>query len=327
MKKIFLIILFFLIFSIFYYQKKSPKFIEIKKEKENYYIAKIKINNKEQEALIYKNTIEKNLKKNDNIIIERTNNNLIINDIDRGEKIILIFFFLLFILFFVLKDKALRSFFSLILTFFIIFFSIIPNIINGYNPLISTLIGILFLIPINYFFAHGFSKKTFVAVISSLILIILSAFLSYFFIYWLKITGIDEEANFVNIITEKKINFELVYLSSIILGIFGSLDDITITQASIVETLKKEKIEKKLIYQKAIEIGQDHINSIFNTLIIVYLSASFPLYLLFYLSQKNFYQILNYEIIIQEILRMILSTIFIILAVPLTTYLAIKKEK
>ena len=55
-----------------------------------------------------------------------------------------------------------------------------------------------------------------------------------------------------------------------LIGILGLLDDITISQASVVNELKSSKpnISKKELFKRAMTVGTDHISSLVNTIIL-----------------------------------------------------------
>ena len=76
-------------------------------------------------------------------------------------------------------------------------------------------------------------------------------------------------------------------------------------------------------------VGKDHIASLINTLVLVYTGASLPLLLLFTDSSKSFLEVINYGIIADEVVRVLVGSIGLILAVPITTFLAVYyfKEK
>ncbi|MEX0756475.1 MAG: YibE/F family protein, partial [Acidimicrobiia bacterium] len=69
-------------------------------------------------------------------------------------------------------------------------------------------------------------------------------------------------------------------------------------------------------------IGRDHIASTVNTLLLAYAGASMPLLLLFSLSGLRLADIANSEVVAVEIVRTLVGSIGLVLAVPLTTYLA-----
>ena len=70
------------------------------------------------------------------------------------------------------------------------------------------------------------------------------------------------------------------------------------------------------------EVGQDHISSMVNTLVLVYSGASLPLLLLFFDSEKTFLDIIEYELIAEEIVKMLVGSIGLVLAAPLATIMA-----
>ncbi|MFN8596393.1 MAG: YibE/F family protein [Anaerolineae bacterium] len=72
-------------------------------------------------------------------------------------------------------------------------------------------------------------------------------------------------------------------LAGILIGAIGVLDDLTISQASTVFELSRANRALGLrdLYRRAMNIGQDHIASTVNTLVLAYVGASLPLLLLF----------------------------------------------
>jgi uncharacterized membrane protein len=79
------------------------------------------------------------------------------------------------------------------------------------------------------------------------------------------------------------------------------------------------------------KVGQEHVVSMVNTLAMAYASTAMPLLLLLSVnSTAPFWITLNGELISEEILRAILGSFSLVLAVPITTLLAsrfLKGEK
>ena len=69
-------------------------------------------------------------------------------------------------------------------------------------------------------------------------------------------------------------------------------------------------------------IGVSHLTSMVNTLILAYASTALPLFILFYLYPEPWYLTINRELIAEEILRAMIGSIGLMLAVPLTTVIA-----
>jgi uncharacterized membrane protein len=92
----------------------------------------------------------------------------------------------------------------------------------------------------------------------------------------------SEEATFIQSMRPDVINIKGLLLAGIIIGVLGILDDVSVSQASIVNRLKKTnpKLSARELYSQAMDVGRDHISSMVNTLILVYTGASLPLLLL-----------------------------------------------
>lgn len=103
------------------------------------------------------------------------------------------------------------------------------------------------------------------------------------------------------------------------------MDDITVSQASVVAELRSAnpRLSKRELFIRSMRVGKDHIASLVNTLILVYTGASLPLLLLFVNNPHPFTEIINYEIIAEEIVRTLVGSIGLIVAVPITSYIAV----
>jgi len=243
----------------------------------------------------------------------------------------LLFLFLIFVGFTVAiaKWRGLMSLFGMVISFLMIFYSILPNILSGHSPLLSVILASIFAVPIIFYLSHGLNKKTTVAIIGSLISLIIAGILAALFINLTKLTGFSsEEASFLQTFKGVSINMQGILLAGVIIGLLGVLDDITVSQAAVVFELRRanKKLDYGELYRQAMNVGQDHISSMVNTLILVYAGASLPLFLLFVHNPHPFFEIINYEIVAEEIVRTLIGSIGLILAVPITTYLAVKTK-
>jgi uncharacterized membrane protein len=220
--------------------------------------------------------------------------------------------------------KGIRSIAALILSFIVIFMLVLPLILQNLNPvLVAALLSVL-IIPITFYLSHGWKKKTHVAVAATVFALIVSSLLAATFIRTTHLSGFSsEEAGFIRV-EQEQLNLRGLLLAGIIIGLLGTLDDITITQAGLVFSLKKNnpKLKLKELYQQSMEIGQDHITSMVNTLVLVYTGASMPLMLLFVNNPHPLGYVLSQELVVEEIVRTLVSSIGLILAAPLTSFLA-----
>jgi uncharacterized membrane protein len=223
--------------------------------------------------------------------------------------------------------KGVASLGAMIYSFFILFSYVIPQIAAGHNPIVVALLGGLMIIPITFYLSHGFNKKTHAAIIGTVIALLVTGILSEQAIEWAHLTGFaTEDANFVQLMSNGAINIKGLLLAGILVGLFGILDDITISQAAIVFQLREASPSMSFsqLYRRSMNIGKDHIGSLINTLILVYAGAALPFLLLLTANDSNFLTTINYEMIAEEIVRTLTASIGLILAVPITTFIATK---
>lgn len=239
----------------------------------------------------------------------------------------LLWLFLLFIIAAVAIARW-RGVFSLIgmaISFLVIFAFILPRILSGFNPVGTAILGSMIIIPVSFFLSHGFNKKTVIAIAGTVVALLVTGILASIFVEAAKLTGFaSEEAGFLQVAKQGSVSIKGLLLAGIIIGVLGVLDDVTVSQSAIVFQLKEanKQMRFKELFQRAINVGQDHIASMVNTLILVYTGAAMPLLLLFIDNPHPFGEIINYEIIADEVVRTLVGSIGLILAVPVTTLIA-----
>ena len=141
-----------------------------------------------------------------------------------------------------------------------------------------------------------------------------------------KLLGLgSEQAFYLQFGSLETVNLQGLLLGGIILGALGVLDDVATTQSATVEELKRANpnLSFQELYRGGSSVGREHITSLVNTLFLAYAGASLPVFL-FFLTKKPQPRggTLNTEFIAEEVIRTLVGSISLILAVPITTLLA-----
>jgi uncharacterized membrane protein len=114
-----------------------------------------------------------------------------------------------------------------------------------------------------------------------------------------------------------------ILLAAIILGAVGVLDDVTVTQAVLVEELAETGgLRGSRLFASGMAIGRSHISATVNTLFLAYVGAGLPLLIVLLVSAQPGNLVFNDELIATEIVRTIVGSLGIIAAVPVTTWVA-----
>ncbi len=225
--------------------------------------------------------------------------------------------------------KGVRALIVLFLTFLVILQFIIPQILDGKNPLLISIIGSLFILIMAIYLTEGFKKNSTISVVAITTSLIITGAISILFTNLAKLTGGgDDDIFFLKDLLGANINVEGLLLAGIIIGALGVLDDVVVTQVESINQLKlaNPSLKKFELYKKGMKIGVTHMSAMVNTLFLAYAGASLPLLLLFSGNNSvdlSFHQSLNNELIATEIVRTLTGSIGLLLAVPLATILAI----
>lgn len=221
--------------------------------------------------------------------------------------------------------QGVRGLASLIGSFLLIFYILIPGIYGGYNAvLVSIAVASLIIIAGSYI-THGFNKTTTSAVFGMIVTVIITGLGAYYVVYAAHLSGYhSDESTFLNFNTRGTIDMVGLLFGGIMIGLLGVLYDVAIGQAVAVEELcvVGKHLSRKEIYMRAIRIGREHIGALVNTLAIAYVGASLPLILLMQSATTGVLFIINNEIFSTEIVRILIGSIGLILAVPITTLIA-----
>jgi uncharacterized membrane protein len=82
-------------------------------------------------------------------------------------------------------------------------------------------------------------------------------------------------------------------------------------------------IEPRALFRSALNVGEDHIGSLVNTLALAYFGGAMPLILLISLGFQPLAVALNSEAIIESILTVLAASVGLVLCVPITTAIAV----
>lgn len=249
-----------------------------------------------------------------------------VRDVDRRS--VIIFFVALFIavvLFFSGK-QGVRSLIGLAGSFLVILYVLIPSILKGYPPMLTSVVVATIILFFAIYFTHGFNRVSTVAFSGTVLAVILTGILAYIGVTLARLTGFaSEEAFYLNVNTKGALDFTGLLLGGIMIGVLGVLDDIAVTQAAVVRELyhSASHLTPTEVYKKAIGVGKEHVGALVNTLALAYTGASLPLLLFFSTTDSSVSNIINQEIFATEIIRTVVGSIGLILTVPITTFLAV----
>lgn len=207
----------------------------------------------------------------------------------------------------------------------VIVFFVIPALMAGSPPVGVALAGSSLMMFFAVYLAHGISIRTTTALLGTFGGLAVTLGVGFWALHAAHVTGTQSESGqFLHTALPGVRLGDLILCGVVIAGI-GALNDVTITQASAVWELHaaNPKASKHELWRGGMRIGEDHIASTVYTLAFAYVGTALPVLLLAAMIDRPFVQVLGAGEIAEEIVRTLVSSIGLVLAIPLTTAIAV----
>lgn len=220
--------------------------------------------------------------------------------------------------------QGVRGLASLAGSIVLIFAVLLPAIYQGTSPILVSIGVASLIILVGSYVTHGFTRTTTSAMLGMIVTVLVTGAATYLAISFGQLSGFSEETNvYLNFSTDGRIDMIGLLFGGIIIGLLGVLYDGAIGQAVSVEELYLAGgYAPRQVFWRAMRMGREHIGALVNTLAIAYVGTSLPLLLLFRQASTDLLYILNSELFATEIIRILMGSIGLILAVPITTLIA-----
>lgn len=220
--------------------------------------------------------------------------------------------------------QGLRALIGLMISALFIGGFILPQILANRDPVLVTMIGTALLLAVTLYLLQGWNGIGHTALFSVLVSLGVTGAIAILGTEITYLTGFGSEETLYLQATGVTIPMRGLLLAGIILGAAGVLDDVIIAQTVTVFEISATApdINPGELRRRGMRVGVSHLTSMVNTLILAYASTALPLFILFYLYPEPWYLTINRELIAEELLRALIGSIGLMLAVPLTTVIA-----
>lgn len=220
--------------------------------------------------------------------------------------------------------RGVRALVALGLTIAVILRILLPLILRGVPPLPLAVVGATAITAATILLTEGRSRAALAAILGTAGALSVAGLLASVVTAAAQFTYTSSDLAFV--VTQGGAGLDLrgILLAAIILGAVGVLDDVTVTQAVVVDELaERGAMGGRALFWSALGIGRSHIGATVNTLFLAYVGASLPLLVVLLIQRAPGALVWNNEEIATEIVRTLAGSLGIIAAVPLTTFIAV----
>lgn len=198
---------------------------------------------------------------------------------------------------------------------------VIPALILGTSPLLVALVGSSAMMFVAVYLAHGISIRTTTALLGTFAGLAITTALGWWMLGAGNLVGNGSEEAYMVFTTFPGTSLSALLLCGIVIAGLGALNDVTITQASAVWELHATDpgAGRGKVFTRAMRIGRDHIASTVYTLAFAYVGTSLPLLMVGAIYDRSLLEFLMSGEIVEEVVRTLVSSIGLVLAIPATT--------
>jgi uncharacterized membrane protein len=246
------------------------------------------------------------------------------SDYDRGRPLALLVLAFCAVVAAAGRWRGLRALVGLSLSLLIVVAFVVPAILDGRPPVEVALVGALAVMFVTIPLAHGIGAKGVAAMLGTAASLVLTALLASLAVDAVRLTGFASEETIYLRAISGDLSLQGLLLAGMIIGALGVLDDLTVSQSSTVMALRRANpgLGTGPLIRGALDVGQDHVAATVNTLVLAYVGASLPVLLIFSVGGTSFGDAVNTEVVAAEVVAMIVGSIGLIAALPITTALA-----
>lgn len=224
----------------------------------------------------------------------------------------------------VARWRGIAAVVGLVVAFVVIVTFTLPGLLAGEHALGVALVTSSAVMFIVLYLAHGLNARTSTALLGTLVGLVITVLLAGWATQAAHITGLADEYALHLPAFAPDVDIRGIALCGIVLAGLGVLNDVTITQASAVWELRAASpaMPRTELFRRGMRIGRDHIASTVYTIAFAYLGAALPLLLMVSMINQSLGQTLTSGDIATEVVRTLVGSIGLVLAIPITTGIA-----
>lgn len=224
------------------------------------------------------------------------------------------------------RMKGLHTLISLLLTIGAVFLVFLPLVLGGYNIYLSAIAVCIYVIISTLLLVNGANAKTLVAIAGCSAGVLFAGLLTVLLSATLRLSGMaSQEAIYLaDLGTRNPVDLKGIVFAGILIGAVGAVMDVAMSLASALWELRERAAAPTfgMLMKSGMNIGRDMMSTMANTLVLAYIGSSLSTVLLLVAYASSLDGLFNREMIITEVLQAVIGSMAILLAIPLTSFVA-----
>ncbi len=223
------------------------------------------------------------------------------------------------------RFRGVRALFSLAMSLFLVFYFLMPLLLEGYPPLWTTLVFSILITVFSLLIIGGINLKSTVMILATSSGLVTATLLAVLFGYWAQLTGLSTEEIRGLVYYYPELNYQGLLFAGVMLGTLGAVMDVAVSITSAMHEMSENahKFGFQRYFHMGMEVGEDILGSMINTLIFAYAGSAYATIFTFMaVGQLTFWQILNLGFISEEIIRSLVGSMGLLITIPASAFLS-----
>ncbi|MCD8145644.1 MAG: YibE/F family protein [Oscillospiraceae bacterium] len=224
------------------------------------------------------------------------------------------------------RKQGLLSILGLTYTVFFIILFLVQAVFHGFSAVGTTAVTILCTCLASLLLLTGFTRKTVVGVLGTLLGVLISGVAFLAFSQMLHLSGYNSESAESLLLIVQTTGLELKPLLAVcvLITALGAVMDVAVSVSSALYEIVSlnPDITRRALIASGMNIGRDMIGTMTNTLILAYTGTALPTMLLLLGYGYQFNQLISSDYLAIELSSGIASTIGVVMTVPLASVIA-----
>ncbi|MCL2189643.1 MAG: YibE/F family protein [Defluviitaleaceae bacterium] len=223
------------------------------------------------------------------------------------------------------RKKGLFAALSLGFTLITVLYFMIAFIVQGYSPVVFSLITAVITTMYTLFMVSGISRQSIAAVAGTWVGLVFAGVLSLLFSHLGHVSGLhleDARQMLYHAPQDAFLRIPDMFFAGVIVAASGVVVDAAMSISSSVFEIHTQSpdITAPRLYKSGMRIGGDILGANSNTLILAFVGASLPTIILIVLYGFPYLRIINLDIVAIEIIQGVSATMGMIVAIPATAF-------
>jgi len=245
--------------------------------------------------------------------------------VERGTSLWILVAIFVVVLLLIGGLRGLMALAGLLVSGLAIWYFLLPALLTGHNAPLVAMCGATVILIVVLYTTHGFRAPTTAALAGTILGAAVTVAIGQIAISGSHLTGVTGDEGGILSTSAPHLDFQEVLVAATLVAALGVLNDVTITQSSAVWELRSAapEMSRLQLWRSAMRIGRDHIASTVYTIVFAYVGAALMVLMVLELFDQTWVGFMGTEPLVEEVVRTLVGSIGLVLAVPITTVFAV----